>query len=353
MTDLLMLLIPVVSLVLTWTVITAALAGLGLLVQAVVMPRDASAKQPGTDSSFADCAQLPVLFWIGYAAAAGVLQLWHLVWPIGGAVSLLLLLAGLASLIAFGRSHITGLLSVIRSYPLATCAVIALAAWAAMHAAGPGLAHDTGMYHYGLLQWFQLEPSVPGLGNLSLLYAHNPAHLLIGAAIDQGPWDGRCQHVLNGLLVFVMGGLAVRGMTLAVQQPKSWLNWYDAMLFVPVVMFILTKELPSPKTDSAPAFLMMMMVRQLAVLLTASEETTIRERTWLLITMAILGATGVIAKLSTAPLVAAIISLSASAGTRSSARIARIRRRARASRALLPWIVVRLPSWPVFIASSM
>jgi len=223
---------------------------------------------------------------------------------------------GWIALLVFGRAEVACLMRGAARHPIALVGFLAVVSYAASHAIGPGDAHDSGLYHYAIIQWAMLEPVVPGMGNLSVTFAHNSVHLLFAAAIDQGPLGARSEHVLNGIVLFVMSAMALRGIALAISREgndtvERHLCWFDAMLIVPIVMVILSKEMSSPKTDAAPAFVILLMVRQLAVIAGGHSPAGDASSTgialqWRFITLAVLGALAFAIKLSTAPFLLAM-----------------------------------------------
>src|SRR5439155_14565770 len=84
-----------------------------------------------------------------------------------------------------------------------TVVLMLLAIWLANRAIGPGNAFDSGLYHYQVIRWNHEHPIMPGLGNLHPNFAYNNSCHLIDAILQAGPWEGRANHIANGLLLLM------------------------------------------------------------------------------------------------------------------------------------------------------
>lgn len=174
------------ALLATWALLWATLAGIGLVAQ-----RLATGQRPSP-------ADLGDGVWIGYAGTVLLLQLWHLVLPVTGWATVLLMVLGLTAL--FAHRDLVRQRWRVPSLPLAA-AVLIVVGWIALRSLGELTLYDSGMYHIPFVEWAKAYPIVPGLGNLHGRLAFDPASLLVAAAVDHGPWANGSQHVINGFLV--------------------------------------------------------------------------------------------------------------------------------------------------------
>ncbi len=255
------------SIVGTWVVLGATLVGLGLLVGRALR-----------DTGRIDADRIAVAFWIGYAGAVALLQVLSFVVPMGAGVLAGLVAAGLSGLLLRARDLRRWAAGAIRRRPRAAALILLAGVLVANQAIGRGDASDSGLYHYQTIAWAGAFPVVPGLANLSVLYGVNPSSLLFAAALDSGPWEGRVEHVANGLLVWALLALAVlsisrllsrgrEGRPVARRPGEAIRDVYGAMLLPPAVFLLYSKEVCSPRTD-LPAGVVMLLVgwRLLALL---------------------------------------------------------------------------------------
>lgn len=302
------------AILVTWAVVASLLTGVGLAAARLVTgPRPVHA-----DRVF-------VAFWLGYATVIGLLQLWHFVLPIQWPALVVVAAAGLGglawSLPALG-AWVRG--AVARRRRL--LGVITLAAlWLANLALGPGDAHDSGLYHYSVIDWSRAFPLVPGLGNLSPALSLNNSSLLFTALLDVGPWSGRVEHVASGQLLVV---LAAQAITAAARLPRRLRgeDVFAALLLVPVVMLAFSKEMTSPKTDLPQALVLYAATWAMIGLLARRDADDAAATTGRVVFIATMAATAVCLKLSAATFAAAagaVVLVAWWRGARPSARWAR------------------------------
>jgi hypothetical protein len=225
-----------------WILIGGALTGLGLGLIRLYRRGELSSKV------------LLLAPWAGLALAGGVLQILHFWLPIGPPVAIALLLAGWAGLVlrtrALGRWIRSAWASGRIAMVLAGVCLLFLA-----HRATGQLGGDSGLYHIQVVRWNQAYPVVTGLGNLHDRYAFNNSSLLIFAALDHGPGQGRSNHLLNSLLI---GLVLLRGIAGICRLPdpsagKRAIGAYDACGLVFALQMTNHSMVSSYSTDVMPA----------------------------------------------------------------------------------------------------
>ena len=150
-------------------------------------------------------------FWIGLGTILGLLQAWHLRWPIDGyalsavlLVGLVLCLAALPPLFAcIARLRIWD----VRAYLLL---LLLCAIWIADRAAGSDAFYDAGLYHLAAMKWASQYAIVPGLANLHLRLGFTSSVHLLAAMMNQGVWAGNGNHVLNGFFLVSLAAMVLR-----------------------------------------------------------------------------------------------------------------------------------------------
>jgi len=234
--------VPWASVLAGWAAVGTLLYGLGCLVTRWLGPASDEPLGP------------LVRFWLGWAAALGLLQLWHFALPIDGRVYLVL--APLGALGLFG--HRAALLESARralATPRGALAAASVAACAAALALHRPCNPDSCLYHVATIRWFEQHPIVPGLGNVHLRLAFNHAYYLYASLFDVGPLRGNGERLANGLLLLGILGpacLVLLGLLdLRCPQPNS--SYLTVALAGVMVDLLLGCNLPSPTADVAVA----------------------------------------------------------------------------------------------------
>ena len=248
----------------TWTLFGLVLVGLGLALQRLFGCRQVNSGRCLT------------AFWMGFALLILFLQIWNYVLPINWQALVVICVLGGAGLAWHASELMPWFHRAMGNRTGGVFAIILIALWIANQSIGPGNAHDSGMYHYGVIQWANAYPVVPGLGNLSTPYALNHASLLYAALLNVGPWHGRVEHVANGLLLLALLTqiLISMGRMLRHASPRSLVDVFNIVLIVPVVMLLFSKEVNSPKTDLPQAMLVYVVASLLVGLLERSQAHT-------------------------------------------------------------------------------
>lgn len=234
------LLVSMTAVIVTWLAWSAALVGIGGLVIRGLDPRDPR------DS-------LALRFWAGYAAVLPVLIAAHFVTPMSGWVHWTMLVVG----VVLAATRVRGpIVSSLRTMSRGRwIAAVVLTIWLANRACGPGVATDAGSYHYPAIDWSNAYPAVPGLANFSQSQAMNNSSFLFAAMLNAGPWNGRVEHVVTGLLVFVSMLMTLAPLARAFNRVASPADW-SLVAMLPMLLFVsLGSEISTPDTDVPPGLL--------------------------------------------------------------------------------------------------
>jgi hypothetical protein len=206
-----------------------------------------------------------VAFWVGWAVAIAVLQLWHFVFPVGlGAFLLLVALSAAGWFLRRGA-----VIETVRGWNrlhavlLAGLALIPLA-MVSNHVLFTTPNSDYALYHLQTVKWFSQYAVVPGLGNLYFPLSFNCSSFLYTAAIDSGWLEGRAFYVSNSLLAYAAllhCGAGLYGLL----QPGGVKNshLYSALM-IPVVLFqTSTAYIVAYSPDPVVFFLQVIMAAEL------------------------------------------------------------------------------------------
>ena len=221
------LLIPMGSVLLTWLLLLLLFSGLGIgLLKSMGQPLNSS--WVWLDS-----------FWLGWALSLGVMQLWHLLFPVNDALVLIFALVAALMLIRQRRSLADALNRLARNKPFIALFAL-LAIWFSNRALGMPIAYDTGFRDIQAVTWIDTYPIVPGLGNLFSSLAFNHSVYLYDALLDTSIWSGRSIYIARGLLLLVYGAHALgAALRLYRSQAADNLRWSSlfATLTIPYILF--------------------------------------------------------------------------------------------------------------------
>ena len=196
------------------------------------------------------------VFWLGWASAITVLQVWHLMWPVDAKALFFCILP----LAAFGLWSTGPALRVQarRASIGATAVFLGLAAFAACWAVQAPGNEDLCLYHQQTIRWLTAFPIVPGIGNLYSMLAANHSYYLYVALLDVGPFSHGAQHLATGLLFLTTAFPTLKGVW---HLGKSALNGASArfnpshltaaVLLICVIGQILDRDMASPSGDGA------------------------------------------------------------------------------------------------------
>jgi hypothetical protein len=242
------------SVLLTWLALAILLVGAGLLLLRVLGCRRC------------DADRMAMAFWTGLAMTVALLQVWHLWLPVGWA-PLFLLAAPAAAGYAWSVGAVREWMA-RRHDPLAAALMLCAVVWCANRAIGPGDFFDSGLYHHSVVRWNETHAIVPGLANLNLRFGFNNASHLLVAALDQGPWDGRANHLGNGLLLAAASASTALGAARLLRGRGAASDAALVALAPALALVAIGKEASSPSTDFPAAVALWLAAWRLTALAT-------------------------------------------------------------------------------------
>ena len=192
------------------------------------------------------------LFWIGFAVQLGLLQIWHLFWPVDWLATAVLLGGGLA---------IWGTLGLKRTWssaslgPSGFMALALLGLWLANRGLDIANNYDSGLYHFATIRWINEYPVVPGLANLVESLGFNQSFFLFVALLNIHPYFDQGYHAANSLLVFVLSAQLLRAAWSMMRAPsRADMPGVLQSLLLPVVVAEgLGRNISSPSPDLSVA----------------------------------------------------------------------------------------------------
>jgi hypothetical protein len=181
---------------LTWIVVALVLIGCGFVCRRMLVWLFHS-----TDTR----TVRPADVWIGLGALTAYLEAWSLFAPISG-WSLLAPIAAAASAAVVAVRRLPKLINrpFPRNLPLKVAGLAGSLLWLANLALGQPRSWDSGLYHFGAIEYAAQFPAIPGIANLHERLGAADAHLLFVAFLGNGPWHDAGFHVANGLLVAML-----------------------------------------------------------------------------------------------------------------------------------------------------
>lgn len=174
-----------------WAIIAGALVGWGSLLRRLL---DAPAR---------NADDWLTSFWLGWCGVVLMLQVWHLLWPVGPAAAAVCGGVGAIGLLLGLARDARWLRPIPRHLP-AIVAALAVAVWLSHQALSGAHYGDVGAYFMPTVRWYSAHRILPGLGNLHGFFALNQSFFLYVAALDVGAFTGRAHHVANGILILVL-----------------------------------------------------------------------------------------------------------------------------------------------------
>lgn len=218
---------PMSSVLLSWLLLFLLFSGLGIAVLSALGQRLKS------NSRWLDS------FWLGWALALGLMQVWHIFSPVNETL-LLLLALGAALLLAWQHRSLRESLRRLARNKSFLLIFAGLALWMSNRALGAPFAFDTGYRDIQIVMWLDGYPIVPGLGNLFSSYAFNHSVYLYDALLDTSIWSGRSYHIATGLLLLVYLAYAL-GAAIQVYRSRAaeelrWSRLFPC-LTIPFILF--------------------------------------------------------------------------------------------------------------------
>jgi hypothetical protein len=230
----------------SWTILAAWLvAGLGLIGLGALVRTLLGRRPVGADDWLGG-------FWLGWAAALAVLQVWQLFWPIDQRAAVALAVLALIGLAAGGRRPWALLLRGVPRHAIAVVTFLAVTAWLSLQALGGPRNGDSGLYHMPTIGWHLAARLPPGLGNLAAPFAYNQSFFLWEALLDVGPLPGRGTHVCNTLFVVALAARVLLALSRLVRAREcSAVDAFYAFMLPAVLPLALDINVTSPSPDIA------------------------------------------------------------------------------------------------------
>ncbi len=239
-------------------------------------------------------------FWLGWALAIGILQIWHLAFKINAYALLLLSVLGLSGWLG-QRRELWELVKPSRAFTLLQlCLLLLFGFWLANQAIGPIRTYDTLRYHITAVKWFSTYPLVPGLANLYSNLGNNQSFFLYGALLNVGPWFQKSHHLATGLLVLVLGWRIVLSMITLIRGrgkvPPE--DLFYSLLLAPLLNFIFFSGYIPGLTPDAPVYVLNIVLGAESLQFLNEQPVSSRQTVYRLFYMVVLGIVGITIKLS-------------------------------------------------------
>ena len=170
-------------------------------------------------------------FWAGWAAAIGLLQVWHFFFPVSTPALVLMIVVSAAGWAIFARAGRCR--DLLKGDKLALLAASALPLLImANHVLFSEPSYDHGLYHLQTVKWYNAHAIVRGLGNLHHRLAFNSANLLPGALFNSGPLAGYGVYTANSTVMVVLAARGLQGLAAWVKAPapQKTTHLYHALL---------------------------------------------------------------------------------------------------------------------------
>ena len=237
-------------------------------------------------------------FWNGLASILMLLQIWHLFLPVNRMAWGVIVAVGIGALIG-QRKMIARLQGELpgRSRRILGWAGVAVVCWMANRACGPGDFYDAGLYHLQAVQWMQQYAIVPGLANLHLRLGFNNSIHLFYAVLDQGIWAQRAGHLVNGMLVGMLGLMVTGAMVRICQtQRVRAVDCLTMFLGIAVVAWGVNPQVCSVAADLGSV--VVMLVAAICFVEMFEADTQTNQRDYLAFSTVLLAAAAVSIKIS-------------------------------------------------------
>jgi len=175
--------------------------------------------------------------------------------------------------------------------------------WLANLSLGPLDNYDSALYHLQAVRWAEDFPAVPGIGNLDGPLAFNNSYSLFSAMLSVGPWQGRANHLANGLLVLVFLGQSIIAGARLLAGEREPGRLFDFLLLAAVASRALNGGVSNFGTDLGASLLLLVSASLLYtkfLSLTAESD----DRSYSLIALVVLLAAAVTFKTNAGPFAA-------------------------------------------------
>lgn len=190
-------------------------------------------------------------FWIGIAAAATIVQLWHFFvpvtrWTVG--------LVGVLSVLGYVSLDFKSLGGIRQLGWVQAILVLFVACWVANRALGLADLGDALGYHLNSVRWTEDHPLTRGLGNLHYRLAFNSLLYAYFAIFDVWEGLGNCSHVAVSLLIVVLLCKQVLSLVTALRSER--LDGRDVLMAaaLPMTLYLCFSKDASNISTDAPVY---------------------------------------------------------------------------------------------------
>jgi hypothetical protein len=234
-------------LILGWLALGLVASVVGDVLLGLLLGKRSAGQPLRSDLSGGD--RLVISLWLGVGAISLVLLGLSLVMPLTPIVGLSVGIVGLAIGAWFGGFRIVGGWSA-RQLLSWLVTVVGAAAWCNQ----PVTWHDTGYYHYSLVQWLGQYGTVPGLALLFNNLGFTSSWFALTAPFNPDVLLGRPLSLANGftfLLLLGQGAAGIRGLMVGRRWVADAFSVCWVTLMLPLVLFLdpLSKILRSASPD--------------------------------------------------------------------------------------------------------
>lgn len=281
------LLLTMIFVLFLWLGFFLVFAGLGLLLRRLF----------GSESQ--DLEDLLHSFWVGWALAILMLQIWHFWFPVDWRASSFLFLVGALGIV-WNRQNLWSLLrkNLLKNWAFLLFFLL-ISVWLANRAIGSERLYDTGLYHLPAVHWIKVFPIVPGLGNLHGRLAFNSSYFLYSALLGGGPWNARSQHLSGGLLLLVLLAQIIVSAVAAFRDKRgaSLHRLFLIMMFTPVLIKAFSPHVSSLSPD-LPVFVLGIVISSKLLEFLENPTQTYPWKGYMVSTTIMMAALGIVIKLS-------------------------------------------------------
>lgn len=281
----------------TWIIIIFGLTCLGLLVRRIY-----GSKQINTND-------LIISFWVGFAIALCIGQIWNLFLPADGRLWLIILFLAIADIV-WSRQQLGLWLGQIliqwKSFLVFGIIFIGLSveiAWLAAHSIP---VHDTGSYHLPATLWMHTYALVPGLSNLHSRLGFNSSLFVYAASMSDGIWANRPYYVMMGPLILIAYVPALVGIKriFTVSGDVHLTDFLASTFIFPVYYMYHWRNYASSLAPNGVIFLLVLIGTWMTLIGVSRKNNTINPSGYVLFATSLLFVASITIKLTIAPFAA-------------------------------------------------
>ena len=212
------------------------------------------------EATLTSAAEATIPAWLGWAATLFLLQVLHLVFPLHGAITIIMHGIGIGFAAYFirrdlpqiaWRENAKGIFVILGvTYPFL--------AWLTARSFLPPVIYDNGLYHLSTIRWINEYPIVVGLVNLHGRLAFNQSYFVYLASLNVHPFFGHGRTLANSSLAILTILTAVSHIVAHFRERETdravaVLRLVPALFAFPILYYWLTKPpaFGSPSADFA------------------------------------------------------------------------------------------------------